>query len=52
MTVAELERLPNVAHEVELNFTDRQVSLKLTIPEEKRFWKWIQILYLPSFKSG
>jgi DNA polymerase-3 subunit beta len=35
MTVAELERLPNVAQEVELNFTDRQVSLKLTIPEEK-----------------
>ena len=35
MTVAELERLPNVAQEIELNFTDRQVSLKLTIPEEK-----------------
>ena len=35
MTVAELERLPNVAQEVELNFTDRQVSLKLTISEEK-----------------
>jgi DNA polymerase-3 subunit beta len=35
MTVAELERLPNVAQEVELNFTDRQVSLKLTIPEDK-----------------
>lgn len=35
MTVAELERLPNVAEDIELNYTDRQVSLKLTIPEEK-----------------
>ena len=31
LTVAELERLPSVANKIELNFTDRQVSLKLRI---------------------
>ena len=35
LTVAELERLPSVAQEIELNFTDRQVSLKLNVANEK-----------------
>ena len=35
LTVAELERLPSVANKIELNFTDRQVSLKLEIAEKK-----------------
>ena len=35
LTVAELERLPSVANKIELNFTDRQVSLQLRISEKK-----------------
>jgi len=35
LTVAELERLPSVANKIELNFTDRQVSLKLKITDKK-----------------
>jgi len=35
LTVTELERLPNVADKIELNFTDRQVSLKLAVRVEK-----------------
>ena len=35
LTVAELERLPGVAKNIELNFTDRQVSLKMDVSESK-----------------
>ncbi|MEK9772936.1 MAG: DNA polymerase III subunit beta [Opitutae bacterium] len=35
LTVAELERLPSVAQAIELNFTDRQVSLKLNVTNKK-----------------
>ena len=35
LTVTELERLPGVAQQVELNFTDRQVSIKLEVLETK-----------------
>ena len=35
LTVAELERLPGVAQKIELNFTDRQVSLKLDVVKNK-----------------
>ncbi|MDA7790528.1 DNA polymerase III subunit beta [Opitutales bacterium] len=33
LTVAELERLPGVAKNIELNFTDRQVSLKMDVSQ-------------------
>ena len=35
LTVAELERLPGVAKNIELNFTDRQVSLKMDVSRWK-----------------
>ena len=35
LTVAELERLPGVAQRIELNFTDRQVSIKLNVEDKK-----------------
>ncbi len=35
LTVTELERLPSVAQKLELNFTDRQVSLKLNVSSDK-----------------
>ena len=35
LTVAELERLPGVAKNIELNFTDRQVSLKMDVSQGK-----------------
>lgn len=35
LTVAELERLPGVAQNIELNFTDRQVSLNLDVSTKK-----------------
>ena len=33
LTVAELERLPGVAKNIELNYTDRQVSLKMDVTD-------------------
>tara|TARA_B100002019_G_scaffold45312_1_gene38096 strand:+ start:21988 stop:23127 length:1140 start_codon:yes stop_codon:yes gene_type:complete len=35
LTVSELERLPGVAQTIELNFTDRQVSIKLNVEDKK-----------------
>ena len=41
LTVTELERLPGVAQQVELNFTDRQGFIKLEVLEAKGSIKWV-----------